>query len=295
VVTLTDAGINNWIIADGIRLERIGSPLLADSPAIQSDQRTTPLSGEDVQSSFAQAISYWTSVDPQLAIGLQDVHVAVKDLPDSILGVGFEKSQTIWLDEDAAGYGWSLSPALGVDPATTSTRLDLLTVITHELGHVLGLPDLDASTRRNSVMTGTLPLGVGRIVLPGSESQQYLLPTTDDRAIDRLVALSGQWGLDSDVDRALATLDSNFDLLDRGGLSDELEVEHRQSRRSTIESRDSQLLRKGGRALDELLEEEDLLDNVYQTESDELWDLLAADQTPSDNVESQGGLPPGDK
>jgi hypothetical protein len=60
------------------------------------------------------------------------VHVVVTDLAGTDLAqvVG----STLWLDADAAGWGWSLDPR---GPA--AGRMDLLTVLMHELGHVLGL------------------------------------------------------------------------------------------------------------------------------------------------------------
>src|SRR5439155_10160063 len=53
--------------------------------------------------------------------------------------------------ELSAGPG---SPAFG--------RMDLLTVVEHELGHVLGLEDLDAQISPHELMTDTLAAGVRR-------------------------------------------------------------------------------------------------------------------------------------
>jgi len=81
---------------------------------------------------------------------------------------------TIYLDRDAAGHGWFVDPTPGdaeefratadgtlqaVD-ARAVDRIDLLTVVSHELGHVLGLEDLDASA--GSLMSGTLQPGLRR-------------------------------------------------------------------------------------------------------------------------------------
>jgi hypothetical protein len=50
------------------------------------------------------------------------------------------------------------SPAFG--------RMDLLTVVEHELGHVLGLSDLDPQAVPHSLMTQTLDTGVRRLPAP---------------------------------------------------------------------------------------------------------------------------------
>ena len=64
-----------------------------------------------------------------------------------------------YIDSKAAGYGWSLGQRVAPH------KVDLLTVVCHELGNVFGLPELDALTNPGNVMDLTLPVGVRR--LPG--------------------------------------------------------------------------------------------------------------------------------
>jgi hypothetical protein len=49
-------------------------------------------------------------------------------------------SLTIWLDDNAARYGWQLVP----NRDNFSPWIDLHSVIAHELGHLLGHADLDS-------------------------------------------------------------------------------------------------------------------------------------------------------
>jgi len=79
-----------------------------------------------------------------------DYHVA--DLPGCALG--WTLGNTVWIDLDAAGYGWRIDPAQRA--GSTYGTMDLLSVVTHELGHTLGL-DHDGLYE---VMAGTLAPGV---------------------------------------------------------------------------------------------------------------------------------------
>lgn len=91
------------------------------------------------------------------------------DIPGTRLGVTSAEG-IIWIDRDAAGWGWFVDPT----PAESSefllpgdrdqqNRMDLLTVVMHELGHVLGF-DHDAS---DNLMSESLLPGVRRLPTAG--------------------------------------------------------------------------------------------------------------------------------
>ncbi len=119
------------------------------------------------------AVARWTDsgLNSELASRLSQVTFQVADLPGSLLGLA--TSDSVWLDADAAGQGWFLdsSPAddlefmqslAGLRTSTEASRggVDLLTVAAHELGHVLGLPDLDSG---DSLMSDSLEVGLRRL------------------------------------------------------------------------------------------------------------------------------------
>lgn len=119
------------------------------------------------------AIRYWANTGlSQQEIGLlraAEVHLA--DL--SGLQVGAASSAGIILDYNAAGHGWFVDATpdehsefdlnsdgsyLASEGSAAEGRLDLLTVITHEMGHLLGLDDID-SKQDSDIMTGILQTG----------------------------------------------------------------------------------------------------------------------------------------
>jgi hypothetical protein len=133
-----------------------------------------PLTESDLEPIVAQAIADWASLGlatDQLE-ALVDVRFVIADLPGAQLGLA--ERDTIFLDFNAAGHGWFIDPTpasdeefiagaagrlTAIDPAAVD-RIDLLTVVSHELGHTLGLEDVDATL--DSLMGGVLESGVRR-------------------------------------------------------------------------------------------------------------------------------------
>jgi hypothetical protein len=84
------------------------------------------------------------------------VSVRIADLPGTYLGLAYP--DLVLIDSDAAGHGWFVDSTPETDDDLDPARIDLLTVLAHELGHVLGLEDLDDG----SLMDGQLSAGVRR-------------------------------------------------------------------------------------------------------------------------------------
>ena len=128
------------------------------------------------------AIQRWAAAgasDEQIA-AMRAVLVSVSDLGG--LTLGESGLGTITLDSDAAGWRWFLDSTPGDDSeysgsgsnlaavdalGMAGTRIDLLTVLTHELGHQIGLSDISAPGSSDELMYGTI--GAGQRRLPGSD------------------------------------------------------------------------------------------------------------------------------
>jgi hypothetical protein len=107
----------------------------------------------------------------RLGSGAPAARFAITDLGDDNLGLAFEDEGTVWIDDDAAGYGWFVDPTPLEDSefvgcmcgSPAKRRMDLLTVVLHELGHLAGLPDLDPASNPDALMAATLPTGTRRV------------------------------------------------------------------------------------------------------------------------------------
>ena len=108
---------------------------------------------------------------------LRNVFPIITDLPGT--QVGQAVGSVIYLDNDAAGHGWFVdqTPDDSSEFSTLSALtertsngnshavgdIDLLTVVIHEMGHVLGRVDLDPATNPHDLMSDVLPTGVRRV------------------------------------------------------------------------------------------------------------------------------------
>jgi uncharacterized delta-60 repeat protein len=104
-------------------------------------------------------------VSPAVLARLASVTAEIRPLPGGLLGEALPRQGLILLEASGAGYGWFVDPtpyqdeeyAGGQALAGTAAagRMDLLTAVLHELGHIAGLADDDGSP----LMADSLPPG----------------------------------------------------------------------------------------------------------------------------------------
>jgi hypothetical protein len=153
-----------------------GEPVLAAAAPPQPVPQ--PLTAPQLQPVVQAAIAAWQAAGASAAqiAALNQVPAHIAPLPAAHLGE--EAGGQIWISPNAAGWGWytdasaASSQAFPVRPGSPAAgKMDLLSVVSHELGHVLGLED---GSDRGDVMGETLAPGVRR------------LPTADDLPSERL-------------------------------------------------------------------------------------------------------------
>jgi hypothetical protein len=143
-----------------------GAPLLAADDALPGNS-TRPLTQADLSTDLIAA------VERRLGVSLSGVQIAIADLPGRFLGSS--EGNFVVLDRDAAGLGWFVDASPSADeefgvsagmalPARrggpAENRIDLLTVLAHEVAHWFGYQHVDAA---DQLLSATLPAGQRRI------------------------------------------------------------------------------------------------------------------------------------
>ena len=157
--------VGNWAVPENL--------LAANGPAATSVD-TIPLTVGELSPVVEQAIAALSVVGLESSdlVTLANVEVRVADLPGAQLGQTL--GSIITLDVDAAGYGWFTDSTPNVQGApdqdtlgpradVPKDRIDLLTVVVHELGHVLGHDDIFDDAQDNHIMCGWLSPGIRKV------------------------------------------------------------------------------------------------------------------------------------
>ena len=154
------------------------SPLLAAETESSEFASTASLRFDQLTSIVDAAIEIFSEsgLSPTQLQNLNSINVQIVDLDSGLLGQTVGNLVTI--DVDATGNGWFVDPTptdneefelisdqglMAIGESAAANRNDLLTVVLHELGHVLGLDDDYTDDSITDVMHGWLRSGIRRM------------------------------------------------------------------------------------------------------------------------------------
>jgi hypothetical protein len=142
---------------------------LLDGASGSSAPAGSTITSADVQQLLPAAAARWQAagVDATQLRSLENLQIQIDDFASGELA--WAMPGVITIDSDASGYGWFVDStpfddsefASGLGNRAVGQRVDLLTVLTHELGHLLGQNTIFGDS--NDVMGVSLGTGVRRL------------------------------------------------------------------------------------------------------------------------------------
>ena len=138
-----------------------GPPLVANAVPATDAPIPDVLTEEQIAPIRDEAISRWrvSGATFEQISQLQDVDIRIVDLPGDLLAQA--NRDRILVDRDAAGWGWFVDETpsddvefIGPDRAAVANRMDLISVLFHEMGHLLGFEHGSHEGMRTKISPG---------------------------------------------------------------------------------------------------------------------------------------------
>jgi len=150
------------------------------APAFVSQNTVSSLAQDDIAPILAEAKRRWAAsglLDGELLARLNTITVRLEDFGGLILAQ--QDGNTLHIDLDAAGWGWFVDPTADKNEeyrrnsdgtlsarknTDASDKMDLLTVVMHEIGHLLGYDHGAEINGQTELMDSTLSAGARELL-----------------------------------------------------------------------------------------------------------------------------------
>jgi hypothetical protein len=151
-------GFEGWYLDDVNVFDAAGPQLRASAVAPGAGATVGSLTLAETQPLVTEALARWQAAGVDTS-ALSGIDVRIADLGGTTLGLA--SGHTLWLDANAAGSGWFVDPTPDDDSEFSTpgnqgekNRMDLLTALEHELGHLLGYPHADSGLMGDALAAG---------------------------------------------------------------------------------------------------------------------------------------------
>lgn len=220
----TAPGSDNVISVAGETVTIPGAPplpLVTQGGARVDDGSRSPLTQAQLAPLVQEARARWiaSGLTVEQTTALASLHVTIADLDGATIGL--TEGTSVLIDRTAAGHGWFIDPTPHTNAefhfvkglaqwiadahSQAFSRMDLLTSVLHEMGHVLGYGDQSAHSPLpldpSTLMTETLPTGVRRSLVTdmvssvSSDHAPFTIQHSPLLALGRsLQTFAGAWG-----------------------------------------------------------------------------------------------------